>query len=57
MSKTINLTEHRPADGKLTMRVRNTTYNVNIFFNLNSKNTLDTQMRKIIQKEAKAGNF
>lgn len=57
MSKTINLTEHRSSDGKLTMRVRNTTYNVNIFFNPNSKNTLDTQMRKIIQKEAKAGNF
>ncbi len=32
MSKTITLTEHRPADGLLTMRVRNTTYNVNIFF-------------------------
>lgn len=31
MSKTITLTEHRPADGLLTMRVRNTTYNVNIF--------------------------
>ncbi len=31
MSKTITLTEHRPADGMLTMRVRNTTYNVNIF--------------------------
>lgn len=57
MSKTINLAEHRSADGELTMRVRNTTYNVNIFFNPNSKNTLDTQMRKIIQKEAKAGNF
>ena len=39
------------------MRVRNTTYNVNIFFNPNSKNTLDTQMRKIIQKEAKASDF
>ena len=57
MSKTITLTEHRTADGLLTMRVRNTTYNVNIFFNPNSKSTLDTQMRKIIQKEAKAGNF
>ena len=57
MSKTINLTEYRSADGKLTMQIRNTTYNVNIFFNPNSKNTLDTQMRKIIQKEAKAGNF
>ena len=57
MSKTITLTEHRPADGLLTMRVRNTTYNVNIFFNPKSKNTLDTQMRKIIQKEAKAGIF
>lgn len=57
MSKTITLTEHRPADRMLTMRVRNTTYNVNIFFNPSSKNTLDTQMRKIIQKEAKAGNF
>ena len=57
MSKTITLTEHRPADGMLTMRVRNTTYNVNIFFNPNAKSTLDTQMRKIIQKEAKVGNF
>ena len=57
MNKTINLTERHPADGKLTMRVRNTTYNVNIFFNPNAKNTLDTQIRKIIQKEAKAGNF
>ena len=57
MSKTINLTEHHSADGELTMRIRNTTYNVNIFFNPNSKNTLDTQMRKIIQKEAKVGNF
>ena len=57
MSKTITLTEHRPSDGLLTMRVRNTTYNVNIFFNPNAKSTLDTQMRKIIQKEAKAGNF
>lgn len=57
MSKSITLTEHRPADGMLTMRVRNTTYNVNIFFNPNAKSTLDTQMRKIIQKEAKAGNF
>ena len=57
MSKTITLTEHRPSDGLLTMRVRNTTYNVNIFFNPNAKNTLDTQIRKIIQKEAKAGNF
>ena len=37
MSKTITLTEHRPADGLLTMRVRNTTYNVNIFFNPNAK--------------------
>ena len=54
MSKTITLTGHRPADGLLTMRVRNTTYNVNIFFNPNAKSTLDTQMRKIIQKEAKA---
>ena len=36
MSKTITLTEHRPADGMLTMRVRNTTYNVNIFFNPNA---------------------
>ena len=41
MSKTITLTEHRPADGLLTMRVRNTTYNVNIFFNPNAKSTLD----------------
>ena len=41
MSKTITLTKHRPADGLLTMRVRNTTYNVNIFFNPNAKNTLD----------------
>ena len=57
MSKTITLTEHRPAAGLLTMRVRTTTYNVNIFFNPNAKSTLDTQMRKIIQKEAKAGNF
>ena len=57
MSKTITLAKHRPADGMLTMRVRNTTYNVNIFFIPNAKNTLDTQMRKIIQKEAKAGNF
>lgn len=39
MSKTITLTEHRPADGMLTMRVRNTTYNVNIFFNPSSKKT------------------
>ncbi len=46
MSKTITLTEHRPADGLLTMRVRNTTYNVNIFFNPNAKSTLDTQMRE-----------
>ena len=51
MNKTITLTEHRPADGLLTMRVRNTTYNVNIFFNPNAKSTLDTQMRKIIQKD------
>ena len=57
MSETITLTEHRPADGMLTMRVKNTIYNVNIFFNPNAKSTLDTQMRKIIQKEAKAGNF
>ena len=57
MSKTVTLTEHRPADGMLTMRVKNTTYNDNIFFNPNAKITLDTQMRKIIQKEAKAGNF
>ena len=57
MSKTITLTEHRSADGMLTMRVKNTTYNVNIFFNPNVKSTLDTQMRKIIQKEAKTGNF
>ena len=57
MSKTITLTELRPADGLLTMRGSNTTYNVNIFFNPNSKNTLDIQMRKIIQKEAKIGNF
>ena len=57
MSKTVTLTEHRPADGMLTMRVKNTTYNVNIFFNPNAKSTLDTQIRKIIQKEAKAGNF
>ena len=56
-TKTVTLTEHRPADGMLTMRVKNTTYNVNIFFNPNAKSTLDTQMRKIIQKEAKAGNF
>ena len=41
MSKTITLTEHRPSDGLLTMRVRNTTYNVNIFFNPNAKSTLD----------------
>ena len=39
MSKTITLTEHRPADGMLTMRVKNTTYNVNIFFNPNAKST------------------
>ncbi len=57
MSKTITLAKHRPADGMLTMRVKNTTYNVNIFFKPNAKSTLDTQMRKIIQKEAKAGNF
>ena len=42
MSKAITLTEHRPSDGLLTMRVRNTTYNVNIFFNPNAKSTLDT---------------
>ena len=46
MSKTITLTGHRPADGLLTMRVRNTTYNVNIFFNPNSKNTLDSKSGK-----------
>ena len=46
MSKTITLTEHRPADGLLTMRVRNTTYNVNIFFNPNATSTLDTQIAK-----------
>ena len=57
MSKTVTLTEHRPADGMLTMRVKNTTYNINIIFNPNAKSTLATQMRKIIQKEAKAGNF
>ena len=38
MSKTITLTEHRPADGLLTMRVRNTTYNVNIIGYSNAKN-------------------
>ncbi len=32
MSKTINLTEHRSADGKLTMQIRNTTYNVTHLF-------------------------
>ena len=42
MSKTVTLTEHRPADGMLTMRVKNTTYNVNIFFNPNATSTLDT---------------
>ena len=57
MSKTVTLTEHRPADGMLTLRVKNPTSNVNIFFTPNAKSTLDTQMRKIIQKEAKAGNF
>ena len=41
MSETITLTEHRPADGMLIMRVKNTTYNVNIFFNPNAKSTLD----------------
>ena len=43
MSKTITLTGHRPADGLLTIRVRNTTYNVNIFFNPNAKSTLDAE--------------
>ena len=57
MSKTITLTEHRPADGLLTMRVRNTTYNVNIFFNPNAKSTLDTQMRKIIKKRSERWQF
>ena len=54
MSKTITLTEHRPADGMLTMRVRNTTYNVNIFFNPNAKSTLDTQMRKNHSKRSES---
>ena len=44
MSKAITLTEHRPSDGLLTMRVRNTTYNVNIFFNPNAKSTSDGAM-------------
>ena len=57
MNKTVDLKEHRTADGTLTMRNGKTTYHVNIFFNPTAKNTLDSQMRKIIQKEAKAGNF
>ena len=57
MSKTITLTEHRPADGLLTMRVRNTTYNVNIFFNPNATSTLDTQMRKINPKRSESWQF
>ena len=57
MNKTVDLNKHRTADGTLTMRNGKTTYRVNIFFNPTAKNTLDSQMRKIIQKEAKAGNF
>ena len=57
MSKTITLTEHRPADGLLTMRVRNTTYNVNIFFNPNAKSTLDLKCEKSSKKKRKQEIF
>ena len=57
MSKTITLTEHRPSDGLLTMRVRNTTYNVNIFFQSERKEHIGYSNAKNHQKEAKAGNF
>ena len=57
MNKTVDLKKDRTADGTLTMRNGKTTYCVNIFFNPSAKNTLDSQMRKIIKKEAKAGNF
>ena len=57
MNKTVDLKEHRTADGTLVMRNGKTTYHVNIFFNPTSKHTLDSQLRKIIQKEAKVGNF
>ena len=55
MSKTVTLTEHRPADGMLTMRVKNTTYNVNIFFNPNAKSTLDTLPLKAHGRNALSG--
>ena len=57
MNKTVDLKEHRTADGTLALRNGKTTYHVNIFFNPTAKNTLDSQLRKIIQKEATAGNF
>lgn len=57
MSKTITLTEHRPADGLLTMRVRNTTYNVNIFFNPNAKAHWILKCEKSSKKKRKLAIF
>mgnify|MGYP000037289100 FL=1 len=57
MSKTITLTEHRPADGLLTMRVRNTTYNVNIFFQSECKKHIGYSNAKNHPKRSESWQF
>ena len=57
MSKTITLTEHRPADGLLTMRVRNTTYNVNIFFQSECKEHIGYSNAKNHPKRSESWQF
>ena len=57
MNKPGDFKEHRNADGMLDMRNGNTTDHGNTFLNFTAKHTVDSQLRKIIQKEAKVGNF
>lgn len=44
-------------DGRLSMRIGRTTYNIGIHFNQSSEESMEDKVKRLIQEDIKAGNF
>ncbi|RFZ81011.1 hypothetical protein DS742_00010 [Lacrimispora amygdalina] len=44
-------------DGRLSMKIGRTTYNIGIHFNHASTESMEDKVKRLIQEDIKAGNF
>ncbi len=43
--------------GNFKMKIGNTTFNVGVFFNQNSKLSMDERIKNLIKKDVECGNY